>query len=348
MGSGKGYQGGGRGSKGTGGIHVHNDAGLAVANSLVAVQAGSTHVQGTINGYGERCGNADLCSIIPNLQLKAGKSCLTEESLGQLTRLSNFVSEMANQAPNDKQPFVGRSVFSHKGGLHVSALMRHPETYEHVAPESVGNRRRVLVSELSGVATIAYKAQEYDISLEQGTAGLRGVLEVIKDLEYQGYQFEGAEASFEIMLRKSLGLYSPFFQLEGLRVIIEKRHQEEEPITEATVKVRVNDQSLHTVAEGNGPVNALDNALRKALEEVYPRLKQIWLTDYKVRVLNERRGTGAKVRVLIESTDGTQSWGTVGVSTNLIEASWRALVDSIEYGLMHTQRAYDAGVQIAP
>jgi 2-isopropylmalate synthase len=330
------------------GIHVHNDAGLAVANSLVAVQAGSTHVQGTINGYGERCGNADLCSIIPNLQLKAGKSCLTEESLGQLTRLSNFVSEMANQAPNDKQPFVGRSVFSHKGGLHVSALMRHPETYEHVAPESVGNRRRVLVSELSGVATIAYKAQEYDISLEQGTAGLRGVLEVIKDLEYQGYQFEGAEASFEIMLRKSLGLYSPFFQLEGLRVIIEKRHQEEEPITEATVKVRVNDQSLHTVAEGNGPVNALDNALRKALEEVYPRLKQIWLTDYRVRVLNERRGTGAKVRVLIESTDGTQSWGTVGVSTNLIEASWRALVDSIEYGLMHTQRAYDAGVQIAP
>jgi 2-isopropylmalate synthase len=318
------------------GIHIHNDAGLAVANTLVAVHAGAVHVQGTINGYGERCGNADLCSIIPNLQLKAKKHCLAPENLGQLTSLSNFVSEMANQVPNDKQPFVGRSVFSHKGGLHVSALMRHPETYEHVPPESVGNRRRVLVSELSGAATIAYKAQEYDIPIEPSSSNLRSLVEVIKDLEYQGYHFEGAEASFEIMLKKSLGLYSPFFQLEGLRVIIEKRHQAEEPIAEATVKVKVGDLPLHTVAEGNGPVHALDNALRKALEKVYPRLKEIWLTDYKVRVLNERRGTGAKVRVLIESTDGRQTWGTVGVSTNLIEASWRALVDSIEYGLMHS------------
>ena len=318
------------------GIHIHNDAGLAVANTLVAVHAGAVHVQGTINGYGERCGNADLCSIIPNLQLKAGKPCLAPENLGQLTSLSNFVSEMANQVPNDKQPFVGKSVFSHKGGLHVSALMRHPETYEHVPPESVGNRRRVLVSELSGSATIIYKAQEYDIPMEPSSANLRSLVEVIKDLEYQGYHFEGAEASFEIMLKKSLGLHSPSFQLEGLRVIIEKRHQEEEPTAEATVKVRVGDLALHTVAEGNGPVNALDNALRKALEKVYPRLRQIRLTDYKVRVLNERRGTGAKVRVLIESTDGKQTWGTVGVSTNLIEASWRALVDSIEYGLTHT------------
>ena len=316
------------------GVHIHNDAGLAVASSLVAVNAGATHVQGTINGYGERCGNADLCSVIPNLQLKAGKECLTKENLGQLTRLSNFVSELANQIPDDKQPFVGRSVFSHKGGLHVSALMRHPETYEHIPPELVGNRRRVLISELSGASNIAYKAQEYDITLEQDSPALRSVVEVIKDLEYQGYHFEGAEASFEIMLKKSLGLYSPFFHLEGLRVIIEKRHQEEEPITEATVKVRVGDVISHMVAEGNGPVNALDNALRKALEEAYPCLQNIWLTDYKVRVLNERRGTGARVRVLIESTDGVQTWGTVGVSHNLIGASWRALVDSIEYGLM--------------
>ena len=316
------------------GVHIHNDAGLAVANSLVAINAGATHVQGTVNGYGERCGNADLCSVIPNLQLKAHKECLSKANLEQLTRLSNYVSELANQIPNDKQPFVGKSVFSHKGGLHVSALMKHPETYEHIEPELVGNRRRVLISELSGASNIAYKAKEYDIDLEHGSPALRSVVEVIKDLEYQGYHFEGAEASFEIMLKKSLGLYTPFFDLEGLRVIIEKRQGEAEPITEATVKVQVGDLTSHTVAEGNGPVNALDNALRKALEEAYPQVQNIRLTDYKVRVLNERRGTEAKVRVLIESTDGVQTWGTVGVSTNLIEASWRALVDSIEYGLM--------------
>lgn len=316
------------------GVHIHNDAGLAVANSLVAVNAGATHVQGTVNGYGERCGNADLCSVIPNLQLKAHKQCLSKASLEQLTRLSNYVSELANQIPNDKQPFVGKSVFSHKGGLHVSALMKHPETYEHIDPKLVGNRRRVLISELSGASNIAYKAKEYDIDLEQGSPALRGVVEVIKDLEYQGYHFEGAEASFEIMLKKSLGLYTPFFDLESLRVIIERRQDEAEPITEATVKVQVGELTYHTVAEGNGPVNALDNALRKALEGAYPQVQKIMLTDYKVRVLNEKRGTEAKVRVLIESTDGMQSWGTVGVSTNLIEASWRALVDSIEYGLM--------------
>lgn len=318
------------------GIHVHNDSSLAVANTLVAVNAGAQHIQGTINGYGERCGNADLCSVIPNLQLKASRECLTPESLRQLTRLSKFVSEVANQIPNDRQPFVGRSVFSHKGGLHVSALMRHPETYEHIPPESVGNRRRVLISELSGASNIAYKAQEYNIALEEDSSALRSVVDVIKDLEYQGYHFEGAEASFEIMLRKSLGLYTPFFHLEGLRVIIEKQDRDEEPLAEATVKVKIGGRTSHQVAEGNGPVNALDNALRKALEEAYPRLKDIRLADYKVRVLNERRGTSAKVRVLIESTDGVQTWGTVGVSTNLIEASWRALVDSIEYGLLRT------------
>ena len=316
------------------GVHIHNDSGLAVANSLVAVNAGAVHVQGTINGYGERCGNADLCSVIPNLQLKAGKSCLPNTNLKHLVRLSNYVNELANQVPDAKQPFVGKSVFSHKGGLHVSALMKHPETYEHIPPEAVGNRRRVLVSELSGASNIAYKAQEYDIDLAHDSPALRSVVEVIKDLEYEGYHFEGAEASFEIMLKKSLGLYTSFFDLESLRVIIERAHGDDEPLTEATVKVRVNDLISHTVAEGNGPVNALDNALRKALEEAYPQVNDIWLTDYKVRVLNEHRGTEATVRVLIESTDGVQTWGTVGVSSNLIEASWRALVDSIEYGLM--------------
>lgn len=317
------------------GIHAHNDSGVAVANTLMSVKAGAVHVQGTINGYGERCGNADLCSVIPNLQLKAGMECLTEENLAELTRLSMYVSELANTVPDDRQPFVGRSVFAHKGGIHVSALMRHPETYEHIRPEAVGNRRRVLISELSGTSNIIYKAREYEIDLDRHSPALRTVVDVVKDLEHQGYYFEGAEGSFEIMLKKTLGLHTSFFELESLRVIIEKRHPDEEPLAEATIKVKVGDQILHTVAEGNGPVNALDSALRKALETVYPQLKNISLTDYKVRVLNDHRGTGARVRVLIETTDGTQSWGTVGVSTNLIEASWRALVDSIEYGLMH-------------
>ncbi len=316
------------------GIHAHNDCGLGVANSLMAVRAGATHVQGTMNGYGERTGNADLVQVIPNLQLKMGYQCVCPEQLAQLTELSHFVSELANVAPDPRQPFVGRSVFAHKGGIHVSALLRHPETYEHIRPELVGNTRRVLVSELSGVSNIIYKAREYGIELREGEPGLRRVVEQVKALEHEGYHFEGAEASFELLLKKALGLYQPFFELLGVRVILEKHRPDGMQPAEATIKVRVGERVLHTAAEGNGPVNALDHALRKALEDPYPAIRHMSLTDYKVRVLDGEAGTAARVRVLITSTADGRSWGTVGVSANIIEASWRALVDSIEYGLM--------------
>jgi len=317
------------------GIHTHNDSGLAVANALAAVREGAVHVQGTMNGYGERSGNCDLIQVIPNLQLKMGYACVPAESMPKLTELSRFVSELANMRPDPRQPFVGKSVFAHKGGAHVSAILRHPETYEHIPPEAVGNQRRVLVSELSGGSNIIYKAREYGVELKKDSPVLRKVTETIKELEHQGYHFEGAEASFELLLKRELGLYRPFFELLGLRVTIDKRHPEDEPVVEATIKVRVGERVLHTAADGNGPVNALDMALRKALEEAYPEIRRIKLVDYKVRVLNERAGTGAKVRVLITQSDGKKSWGTVGVSANIIEASWRALADGIEYGLIH-------------
>ena len=316
------------------GIHTHNDSGLGVANALAAVEAGAVQVQGTINGYGERCGNCDLIQVIANLQLKMGYTCVPESSLQNLTPLSRFVSELANMPPDARQPFVGRSVFAHKGGMHVSALLRHPETYEHIAPERVGNQRRVLISELSGVSNIMYKAREYKVELKKDSPALKRVVTVIKEMEHQGYHFEGAEGSFELILKKELGLYHPFFELIGLRLTIDKRDPDDEPAAEATIKVRVGEQVLHTAADGNGPVNALDSALRKALVTVYPEIERIKLTDYKVRVLNERSGTAAKVRVLITSSENGSTWGTIGVSTNIIEASWRALVDSIEYGLM--------------
>ena len=316
------------------GIHTHNDSGLAVANALAAVQAGAVHVQGTINGYGERSGNCDLIQVIGNLQLKMGRPCVPESSLRNLTALSRFISELANLPPDPRQPFVGQSVFAHKGGMHVSALLRHPETYEHIPPELVGNRRRVLVSELSGASNIIYKAREYNVELSKDSPALKRVVNAIKHLEHQGYHFEGAEASFELILKKELGLYRPFFELVGLRLTVDKRDPDDEPVAEATIKVRVGDRILHTAADGNGPVNALDSALRKALVTVYPEVERIQLTDYKVRVLNERAGTAAKVRVLITSSENGVTWGTVGVSTNIIEASWQALVDSIEYGLM--------------
>lgn len=316
------------------GIHTHNDSGLGVANALAAVEAGAVQVQGTINGYGERCGNCDLIQTLANLQIKMGYTCVPEESLKKLTELSRFVSELANMPPDGRQPFVGKSVFAHKGGMHVSALLRHPETYEHIPPETVGNRRRVLVSELAGASNIIYKAKEYNVDLGKDSPALKRVITAIKELEHQGYHFEGAEGSFELILKKELGLYSPFFELIGLRVTIDKRDPRDEPVAEATIKVRVGDRILHTAADGNGPVNALDTALRKALQTVYPEVERIRLADYKVRVLNERSGTAAKVRVLITSSEHGNTWGTIGVSTNLIEASWRALVDSIEYGLM--------------
>ncbi len=316
------------------GIHAHNDGGLGVANTLAAVRAGARHVQGTINGYGERCGNADLIQVIPNLQLKMGYSCVPASELRALTELSRFVSELANRAPNDHHPFVGRSVFAHKGGIHVSAVLKYPETYEHIPPELVGNERRVLVSELSGGSNVIYKARERGIQLEKDSPALKEVVATIKHLEHQGYYFEAAEGSFELLLRKAVGDYRPYFALEGLRLIIEKDDMTDEPVAEAIIKVRVGDAVVHTAAEGNGPVNALDNALRKALVDVYPEVARIHLTDYKVRVLNEDGGTGAKVRVLIQSACDGRSWGTVGVSANIIEASWIALVDSVEYGLM--------------
>ncbi len=316
------------------GIHSHNDSGLGVANALAAVAAGADQVQGTINGYGERCGNCDLIQTLANLQIKMGYTCVPEESLSKLTELSRFVSELANMPPDSRQPFVGKSVFAHKGGMHVSALLRHPETYEHIPPERVGNRRRVLVSELAGASNIMYKAKEYNVDLGKDSPALKRVITAIKELEHEGYHFEGAEGSFELILKKELGIYQPFFELVGLRVTIDKRDPRDEPVAEATIKVRVGDRILHTAADGNGPVNALDTALRKALQSVYPEVERIQLADYKVRVLNGRSGTAAKVRVLITSSEQGNTWGTIGVSANLIEASWRALVDSIEYGLM--------------
>lgn len=313
------------------GIHAHNDSDVAVANSIIAVRMGATHVQGTINGYGERCGNANLCSIIPNLKLKLGISCISDAHLKKLTEVSHFVSEIANLAPQNNLPYVGSSAFAHKGGIHVSAVQKNPKTYEHVAPQLVGNSRRILISELSGRSSVLLKAEEYGLPVKKEET--HKILALLKDLEKQGYQFEGAEASFELLVKKAMGLYKPSFQFEGFRVTVD-RMADDRIIAEATVKLRVDGKCEHTAAEGNGPVNALDNALRKALEKFYPVLKEMHLTDYKVRVLNERSGTAAKVRVLIQSSDDKDSWGTIGVSENIIEASWLALVDSIEYKLM--------------
>lgn len=316
------------------GIHCHNDGELAVANTIAAVMAGVEHVQGTINGYGERCGNANLCSVIPNLTLKLGLRTIPEGNLSRLTELSRFVSEVANMHPLNNQPFVGASAFAHKGGVHVSAILKDPSTYEHIPPETVGNRRRVLVSELSGLSNLLYKYQELNLNLQAEREEHRRFLEEIKALENQGYQFEGAEGSFELLLRRvnNHGYREPF-KLESLRIITEKR--EDSPVhSEAVIKLTVGERVVHTAAEGNGPVNALDNALRKALEEFYPSIRLLKLSDYKVRVLNEKEGTAAMVRVHIETSDGRRSWGTVGVSSNIIEASWQALVDSIVYGLL--------------
>jgi 2-isopropylmalate synthase len=316
------------------GIHCHNDGELAVANSLAAVAAGVTQVQGTINGLGERCGNANLISIIPNLQLKLGYACVPEEQLKQLTNTSRYVYEIANITPPNVQPFVGQSAFAHKGGMHVSAILKAAETYEHIHPEVVGNTRRVLVSELSGQSNLLFKAQELNLEIDKNKPEGRAIIEKVKDLEHQGYQYEGAEASFELLVRKGLGEYEEVFTVESFKVLMEKIG-ENEIMTEATVKVNVNGQIVHTVAEGNGPVNALDNALRKALEAFFPDIKEMYLTDYKVRVLSEHEATASKVRVLIESTkDGHDSWSTVGVSTNVIEASWEALLDSMRYALL--------------
>jgi 2-isopropylmalate synthase len=316
------------------GIHAHNDSGCALSNSLVAVKQGCRQVQGTINGYGERCGNSDICSVIPNLELKMDLSCLPPGNLKYLSEVSHYISEIANMPHHNNQPFVGHGAFAHKGGIHVSALLKDSQTYEHINPEEVGNHRRVLVSELSGLSNLLYKAKELNIDVNTYDAETRRLMKQIKELENQGFQFEGADASLELFLRKAFGQYDDFFQLKNLKIILEKSEGEEEFSAEAMIKVQIGDNTVHTAAEGEGPVNALDNSLRKALNEVYPEIADMHLSDYKVRVLDGNNGTGAKVRVLIDSADQSDKWSTVGVSENIIEASWQAIVDSINFLLL--------------
>ncbi|UCH62590.1 MAG: citramalate synthase [Fidelibacterota bacterium] len=316
------------------GIHAHNDGDLAVANTLAAVEEGVTHVQGTINGVGERCGNANLCSIIPNLLLKLGLELRHDIDLARLTELSRSVAEIMNLAPDSRAPFVGKSAFTHKGGIHVSAVIKDPAMYEHVEPEAVGSSRHVLVSDLSGQSNIKYKARELGIDLDaNGRKGqAREIVKQVKALEYEGYQYDGAEASFELLLRRHTGEFAPYFRIVESRVYV-RYDKEGHNYSEAVMKVNVGGESEHTAAEGTGPVNALDNALRKALTRFYPEISEVRLVDYKVRVLDQKHGTSAKVRVLIETSDGKDSWSTVGVSENIIEASWQALRDSLNYKL---------------
>ena len=313
------------------GIHTHNDSGLAVANTLAAVEEGVTHVQGTINGIGERCGNADLCVVIPNLALKMGYEVLVPGAIQQLTNVSRFVYQIANLNSPQWQPYVGPTAFAHKGGLHVDAVQKNVLTYEHVDPAVVGNERRILISELSGTSAVMARARKLDERVDRETS--RKILKAVQDKEAEGYEFEAAEASFDLLVRKILGTHRQFFALEGFRVIVEKRGTDEVPISEATVKLTVGGRTRLTVSEGDGPVHALDGALRAALEEFYPQLKEVRLVDYKVRIVNPRAATAARTCVVIESTDGKQVWGTVGVSENIIEASWQAMVDSVEYKL---------------
>lgn len=319
------------------GIHAHNDSECAVANTVVAIQSGAMHFQGTMNGFGERCGNANLCSAIPNLQLKLGYRCITDSELKKLRDISRYVNEIANLRHFKRQPFVGDSAFAHKGGMHVSAIRRRAETYEHIRPDLVGNMQRVLISDYAGQSNVLRKAEEFGLRIEKDSPKLGNIINTLKELEHAGFQFEGAEGSFELLMKKALGLHKSFFQLIGFRVIVEKRSQKEECLSEATIMVKVEDRIEHTAATGNGPVNALDNALRKALEKFYPTLRDVKLHDYKVRVLTAGRGTSAKVRVLIESGDKSFRWGTVGVSENIIEASWQALVDGIDYKLLREE-----------
>ncbi|MDR7484386.1 MAG: citramalate synthase [Armatimonadota bacterium] len=311
------------------GIHTHNDAELAVANALAAVEAGCVHVQGTINGYGERCGNANLCSVIPGIRLKLGLDALRPDALVHLTGLSRLVAELANMAPDDYQPYVGANAFAHKGGVHVSAVMADPVMYEHVPPEVIGNARRVVVSDLSGRATVLYKAGEMGLHLDRSRPEIQAVLDDLKRLEFEGYQFEGAEASFELLLRRAALGYVPGFEIKAFHVAVDQHHGQ--CTARAIVRVSVRGQEAGASAEGNGPVHALDRALRAALERFHPELARVRLVDYKVRVLNAEAATAARVRVLITSTDGQRHWGTVGVSENVVLASAQALADSLEY-----------------
>jgi len=320
------------------GIHSHNDCGLAVANSLIAVNEGVEMAQGTINGLGERCGNADLCVLIPDLMLKMGYEVVSETSLKKLRETSHLVWELVNKPPETHQPFVGDSAFAHKGGQHADAVLKNPRTYEHIDPAIVGNRRRILISDQAGKSTVLFKAKEAGFHLDRKSPVARKILTEVKRLERQGFQFDGAEASFELLMKKAFGKRKRFFNFRGFRVIDEKRPTDKKPRAEATIMVEVGDQVEHTAAGGVGPVNALDSALRKALERFFPSLREVKLVDYKVRVLPAGLGTASQVRVLIESADGEDHWGTVGVSDNIIEASWQALIDSIDYKLYKDEK----------
>jgi 2-isopropylmalate synthase len=318
------------------GIHTHNDSETAVANALAGVMAGVEMVQGTINGYGERCGNANLCSLIPNLQLKLGYKCIEDEQLAKLTQTSRLVSEVVNLAPDDHAAFVGRSAFAHKGGIHVSAVERNPLTYEHLEPEKVGNERRIVISEQSGLSNVLAKARSFGHDLNKHDPACREILGRLKKLESEGYQFEAAEASFDLLMRSALGYRQQRFELKGFQVHCDMLLGTDVSYTNAlaTVKVVVKGEDILEVAEGNGPVSALDTALRKAIQNFYPEIARFYLTDYKVRILDGGAGTSAKTRVLIESSNGQQRWTTVGVSSNILEASYQAVAEGIEYGLL--------------
>ncbi len=314
------------------GIHTHDDIGLGVANALAALTAGATQVQGTVNGYGERTGNCNLISAIPNIAFKLGKRCVPEKALAQLRELSQFVDEIANFRHNPRQPWVGATAFAHKGGMHVNAVQKVARSFEHIDPALVGNTRRVLISDLAGKSNIVIKAQELGFKVTNDTPELKAILERIKELEHEGFEFEAAEASLALLIRRALEHQNLPFQVDGYHVSM--RRDGKNSICEATIKLRVGEQAAHTVAEGDGPVNALDKALRTALVKFYPQLKKVVLTDYKVRILETATGTSARTRVLIQSSDGREEWGTVGVNDNIIEASLQALVDSMEYALL--------------
>lgn len=317
------------------GIHCHNDTGMAVANSVVAVNAGCGLIQGTVNGFGERCGNANLCTIIPNLQLKRGVSCIPDENIKKLKGFARYIYELANIAPDERKPYVGNMAFSHKSGMHIDAVYKNPKTFEHINPEAVGNKRRMLISEMSGRSTVISSIKKVDPNIERNSPETQIILDKMKMLEKQGYQFEGAESSFELMIQKELGKYSPFFELEHFKVISLAPDEKEQYTASAMIKICVGGKSEITAAEGEGPVNALDKALRKALERFYPEICEMRLIDFKVRILNGDEATAATTRVIIESTDGVTSWSTVGVSTDILNASWLALVDSVDYMLMN-------------
>ena len=316
------------------GIHTHNDCDLGVANALAGVEAGATQVQGVINGFGERCGNCNLVSVIANLQIKMNRPVVSDENLRGLSALSHFVADIANMTPNERQPFVGRSCFAHKGGMHVDAVQKAGgAAYEHIDPTKVGNERRILISDYSGTSNVREVAGELGFELPKGSPEATAILREVKRLENQGYEFESADASFALLIKRALGREDKLFEMLGVRVINELRPGLTQWITEATLKLRVGDEIQHTVAEGDGPVHALDNALRLALRGAFPDLDEIRLADFKVRVVNTSEGTAAKVRVSIESANDAKTWGTVGVSTNVIEASWQALTEAIAYGL---------------